>query len=172
MGHKEKWAWLGGLIDGEGCIVINRQYASTRRDLRTDSFRLYVQVTMGDIKALQMCRKIAGCGSIQNHTVTNPRANAAFCWMVTAREAESLLRKLLPYLIVKQDEAIVALQFCKFKPWLPGGIGGNKKKSNKRVDAMATLYWKLRMLKSRWRFYRASLSPERIEEIRKFGLES
>ena len=166
-----QWAWLAGLIDGEGCIVINRQRAEGRKDLRTDSFRLFLQVTMGDRRALDHCRKIAGCGSVQPHNVSNKKANAAWCWMTSAKDAEYVLRNVLKHLIIKQDEALVALDFRKLKCVRQCGSRWMTPKTQSMVDSMATAYWRLRMLKSRWRFYHRQLPKWARDEISRLDLK-
>lgn len=170
MATRTDWAWLAGLLDGEGCITINRQRARNRKDLKTDSFRLYVQITMGHKLALNRCKAISGVGSIQPHTVSKKNANPAFCWMVSARDAQRILRNVLPYLAVKRAEAELAMDFCSNKPWLRPTRSGNTQKPQWLVDNLLTAYWKLRALKPRWRFYRRSLHKADRAELRRLGL--
>lgn len=164
------WAWLAGVIDGEGCIVINRQRAENRHDLKTDSFRLYVQITMGCRKTLERCQTITGFGGIHNHTPTKKKSNPAFCWMTNGREAALILRQIVKYTITKRPEVDEALLFASIGPWLTGGRGGNSQKPAERVDRMIVHYWRLRMLKPRWRFYAKRLKRTEREEIRRLAI--
>ena len=162
--------WLAGLLDGEGCIHINRHRADKRADLRTDTFRLYVQITMGHLATLELCREITGLGTVQPHTVSNKKANAAFCWMTSAGDAEQVIKNLRPYLFTKAPEADIALSFCEIEQWYGGRFRGQK--PQRLVDAAAKHYWQLRMLKPRWRFYEKKLSANERQELKRLKLTS
>lgn len=162
--------WLAGLFDGEGCIHINRQRASARKDLKTDSFRLYAQITLGHLATLQRVQRIVGCGSVQPHTVSNKKANKAWCWMSSAGDAANLLKLLRPYLFTKKAEANIGLKFAALPSWQPGGLNGASRKPQSLLDREATAYWRLRFAKSRWRFYARSLSKTQVDEIVRLGL--
>lgn len=170
MATATDWAWLAGLFDGEGCITINRQYASRRADLKTDSFRLYVQITMGCRKTLERCREITGVGSIQKHTPTKKKSNPAFCWMTNGREAAGVLKRIRCHLITKLAEADEAMLFAAIGPWLTGGRHGNTPKPQELVDRMINHYWRIRMLKPRWRFYAKKLKRVEKAEIKRLAI--
>lgn len=170
MSRKTDWAWVAGIIDGEGCIVINRNYAKNRSDLCTDSFRLYVQIAMGCQTTLESVHEITGVGSIQPHMARNKRCNASFCWMTCSRDAATVLRGILPYAVTKRQEILEALEFMTILPWLPGGRGGNTKKPQTLVDKMIRHYWKLRMLKPRWRFFKQKLTKTQKMEIKRLQI--
>lgn len=166
--HSPEWIWLAGLLDGEGCIHINRQRVGRRADLLTDNFRLYVQITMGHRGTLDRCAAITGRGTVQHHTVSNKKANPAFCWMTSAGDAEAVLRGLEGHLFTKAAEAELALRFCNIAPWHGGRFRGRK--PQELVDAAARCYWQMRMLKPRWRFYVKKLSRDDRAEIKRLGL--
>jgi hypothetical protein len=170
MAKATDWAWLAGVIDGEGCIVINRQRANSRKDLKTDSFRLYVQITMGCRKSLEKCQSITGFGSIHNHTPTKKNSNPAFCWMSNGREAASILKQIVKYAVTKRSEIDEALLFASIGPWLTGGSNGNSQKPASVVDRMIVHYWRLRMLKPRWRFYKKQLKKAEHAEIKRLSI--
>lgn len=133
-------AWVAGLLDGEGCVSINRQHCSRRVDLKTDSFRLYVQITLGHLETLNRVQRIMGCGTVQPHTVSNRRANKAWCWMTSANDAKCVLTQLLPHLFTKAEEARIGLEFGRIAPWQPGGRGGAPKKSPEAADWSSSGY--------------------------------
>lgn len=170
MSKTTDWAWLAGVFDGEGCVVINRQRVGSRKDLKTDSFRLYVQITMGCRKTLERCQTITGFGSIHNHTPTKKKSNPAFCWMTNGREAEAILKQIAKYAVTKRPEIDEALLFSKIGPWLTGGKHGNSQKPAALVDRMIVHYWKLRMLKPRWRFYSRRLKKADRSEITRLAI--
>ena len=95
--------YAAGIIDGEGCILINKNRGGRE-------YTLQIRVGMATTDAVGLMHKVFG-GSLRvckhkNHTPMN-------AWVVSSIEAEGLLRRLLPYLRVKKEEAKVALEFRK-----------------------------------------------------------
>ncbi len=163
-------AWVAGLFDGEGCIHINRQRCTRRSELKTDGFRLFVQITLGHLPTLRRVQRIMGCGTVQPHTVSKRHANKAWCWMTSAGDAKRVLAELLPYLFTKVSEARIGIAFGRLKPWQPGGLGGATVKPVALIRKQQRYYWMLRFAKSRWRFYRRKLKQTDRREIRALGL--
>jgi len=93
----EEAAWLAALIDGEGTIGIQR----AKRGLR-----IYVQVFNQNRELLEGIKQITGFGSISDKATES-------MWTVVAKSAEIILREVYPYLIVKREQAKVALAFRK-----------------------------------------------------------
>lgn len=95
-------AYLAGMIDGEGCIHIacNRQ-----------RYYFLMVAIVGTIENhIRACHEMAGIGSIR-HTV-RPGSNAdMWRWQLVSHDAVALLKATLPYLILKADQARLALRF-------------------------------------------------------------
>lgn len=161
-------AWIAGLVDGEGCLFINRQRANSRSDLRTDGYRIYLKVSMGDRKTVARLRKLAGVGVV--YANAKSKWNDSFSWTVPPAELPALLEELLPYLVTKKKEAQLGLQFCRRPLWQPGGRGGAARKPKRLVERDARFYWRLRMMKPTWRFHEKKLSCNDRKEIRNLGL--
>lgn len=153
----EDVGWLAGIIDGEGCITINKQKAGAGGRVNP-SYRLFMKVTMGHEVAVRRVRDLLDVGSIQPQ-VARPRAdgvtfNPAWSWWVSANEAAAVLRFLRPYLIVKDEEADVALEFAALPRQLTGGAGGNKTKTPEFVALQEEYFCRIRDLKPSARFRR------------------
>lgn len=89
-------AYLAGFFDGEGCIQINK-----------GSLRLAVcQLNPKPLEMLQ-----ARYGGQIHHRPAGATTRFAYVWSVMARGGGEALRELSPHLIVKRDEAEVALQY-------------------------------------------------------------
>ena len=73
--------WASGFFDGEGCIYIGRQRANNCNDLLTDSFRLYIKVSVGDKIAIKRLKKIFCQGSIHDHVINSKTQNDSYQWM-------------------------------------------------------------------------------------------
>ncbi len=96
-------AYLAGIIDGEGCIV------ATRHKRPTASWRL--QVVNTDMGLLEWCIEVTGVGSITTHTHdTNFKRNfTVYTWACYSAKAASVLRQIIPYMIIKRAKAEIAL---------------------------------------------------------------
>ena len=102
------WAWLAGLIDGEGCIQISpdRRYPN--------SFRLSLGILMTCQKAVRQAKHIAG-GKVYNYPPPRSGRREVFRWQVLGKKAATCLRICLPYFVVKKEEAAIALQFIELQ---------------------------------------------------------
>ena len=96
-------AYLAGIIDGEGCIMIDGQFLSTIR----------VQVSNTNATLIHFLEEVYG-GAVQ---CVNPKATykcgvrkPLFQWRVTTSKAERVLKDVLPYLKIKRDHALTALK--------------------------------------------------------------
>jgi len=95
-----EWAYLAGVIDGEGCIRIQRE----KRKRASSNMSLIV--TNGDVSLVRWLRdKFEG----KAHLKSSSRP----CWNVwwTAAKACYILENVYPFLIVKQKQARCALDF-------------------------------------------------------------
>jgi hypothetical protein len=90
---------------------------------------------------------------------------------MSTRDALRFLKIIKPFLQLKKGEAEIALKVEAISPWLKGGANGNTKKSQRTVNKLARLYWRLRIAKPRWRFYKRKLKPGQVQELKKLGLK-
>lgn len=102
-------AWAAGILDGEGCIIIAKDYKGTKR---VERFRLKVQVSMTHQPTIDRLHVMFG-GSRHNHTPQNSQWRQRHYVILCGEQAEQMLRKVLPYLTAKKEEALVALDFRK-----------------------------------------------------------
>lgn len=95
-----EWAYLAGIIDGEGCIrLANCGYAKRR----VIDLRIYNT----DVRLIEWLRDNLG-GYAYAH---NKKAHV--CWQVhwSSKRAKVIIEHVLPYLIVKKEQAEIALSF-------------------------------------------------------------
>lgn len=95
--------YIAGFFDGEGTVDIRWRMAKAGNGKKYERFEVRVMLCQMVIKPLEMCRGRWG-GSIQMQKV--PR------WIVTGQQAAKFLRDILPFLIVKKDEAEIAVEFA------------------------------------------------------------
>jgi hypothetical protein len=100
--------WVAGIIDGEGCLIINRQEPG-RWGRKSPSHRLYLKVTMGHEPTINRLHSLTGHGSVHHHPGT--RWNDSWSWIVAVGGVRYLLDEIQPLLVTKAAEAEVAREF-------------------------------------------------------------
>lgn len=102
-------AWLAGIIDGEGSIFILKQGRKDRE--RTFNYILRISVQSADTIMAFECMKITGEGAIMDAVTKKENQSNTYKWQVNGKKAANILEVLLPYLRVKKDQAIAAIEF-------------------------------------------------------------
>jgi LAGLIDADG endonuclease len=102
-------AYLAGLVDGEGCIAINRS-ADSRY---VEGFAYYPRVTvaMCDREPLEYYKVLTGFGALNSKPSYKKGWTPIHQWTVSTRQAEKLLKMIYPYLKIKREQAQIFLLF-------------------------------------------------------------
>lgn len=96
------YAYIAGLIDGEGCISIRKTFQNGK-----DQFKPMVEVGMTDIEPMKLLQQTFG-GSYWPEIVRGMNLPVTK-WRVTGTHVIPVLEPLLPYLRAKKRQAEVAL---------------------------------------------------------------
>lgn len=104
-----KAAYAAGLFDGEGMIRIA---SHIHRDKVTRIYQLHATIGVNFYPVVVLLKKKYG-GSIHEnrHDLRNPRNRIQFNWVATSQQAAAFLRDVRPHLIIKADQADLALEF-------------------------------------------------------------
>ena len=97
-------AWAAGFVDGEGCISTPVR----RRDRNRRDYSLSLYVGQVDPRPLQRLQGYFG-GTVVSRASWG-RGRPIFMWRVSGTTAEAALRTLLPHLMVKAEQARLALE--------------------------------------------------------------
>ena len=107
-----QWAWLAGIIDGEGSISIDIGH---HKDMcKRGDYQLRVRVKMTDELTIRTAKAITHVGSV--HPIRYPSElgwKTAWDWVTTDRKAASVLRHCMPFFVTKKEHARIALEFYK-----------------------------------------------------------
>lgn len=95
----EDLAWASGIMDGEACIGA---YGSKGR------IQVRIEVDNIDPRMCVRLKDIFG-GSVRIQSKAMPPKKRRYRWAVQDQVAGSVLRKVYPYLVIKQEQADVAL---------------------------------------------------------------
>lgn len=98
-------AWFAGFFDADGCVHIGQKADGT--------FAFACQIAQVDVNVLMRFRERFG-GSVRGDGRTGPRTrtgNPIYVWSVVARDADEFLLTVLPWLQLKRERAVLALEF-------------------------------------------------------------
>jgi len=115
--EKTDLAYMAGLFDGEGCIHIAKLKRPESK--RGCHFGLVATIGMTSEFLLELYHSQFG-GSV--YCYTKPRGNRKLCWqwIIRSRQAVAFLKAIRPYLLLKADEADLAIEFQEAK-YIGGG---------------------------------------------------
>lgn len=95
-------AYVAGLIDGEGTILIYRV---------GDYYQLSVRVTNTDIGTLERMKSLFGGDIGTKKELVSKRTRPCWTWQIQGPKAAELLVELFPYFIIKRAQVQLALEF-------------------------------------------------------------
>jgi len=96
--------YLAGIVDGEGCIFVQKD---TRR--ATD-YMLWMQINMCHRPFIQMLAdELDASVIVHRKDLKNPKHRAAYEVSLHGKRATKFLQEVFPHLIIKQEEARIAL---------------------------------------------------------------
>jgi len=95
-------AYLAGLIDGEGSIMLYRRGEGS-------AMRLTIANTFKPV--LEWCRAVSGVGNIVMTNRDNAKHKPGGTWLVNSQAACSILEQVRPYLRIKAEQADLAMAF-------------------------------------------------------------
>lgn len=110
----ERLAYAAGIIDGEGCIGAYNTRPK-QETVRAAFYQLTVRVTMKTPRAVTFLYVLFGGNRDIKPTRGPEKLGPYFSWQVRNLQAEDCLRRILPYLVEKRDQALVALEFGEFR---------------------------------------------------------
>lgn len=102
-------AYIAGIIDGEGSIMIARKRSARSRGGWT--YALTASVTNTSRPLIDWLHQTTGLGHIAPHFDARPENKSAWLWSLWSREAQSLIEQVLPFLLVKRQHAELGLRF-------------------------------------------------------------
>ena len=113
--------YLAGVFDGEGTVtIINHRKLYCRRV--NPSVNLRIAVVMTDEQIPTLFSVVFG-GTIKNYSRNgHPKWKSVWLWGENSSQAVDVLKQLLPYLILKKPQALLAIEFMEnYHPQKGGG---------------------------------------------------
>lgn len=107
-------AYAAGLIDGEGTVRIAKMKPAAKSKSKHPHYHTLVAVGMVTPAPLHALRNHFGIGSIREERV--PGARSLWRWTINAQaEVKKLLQTIRPHLLVKHEQADLAIWFMDRK---------------------------------------------------------
>jgi len=103
---------MAGILDGEGSIIIWRRKEKIRIPNNRMKWVLIVDISNTSAQLMLWIRDSFG-GYFRLGKLYPGQNKPVYHWRVTDKKAENMLKRLLSFLIVKRDEAEIALEFRK-----------------------------------------------------------
>jgi hypothetical protein len=106
----KKWAYLAGLIDGDGTIAITKSFVPTSNYYLYDT---HIAVHSTDKKSINWLIETFG-GQFNLPKETRDNRKQGFCWYVSnSSHQRDILRNLAPYLVLKTNQALLMLEYLE-----------------------------------------------------------
>jgi len=104
------WSYLAGLFDGEGTVCISTSHNRNN----TTIFQMNVKVANTKLELMQwLITNFGGFYSVSNaKSEANKRYSTQYAWMPKGKKNRiEVLEKMLPYLVIKKQQALIGLEF-------------------------------------------------------------
>jgi hypothetical protein len=146
---KTDLAYIAGIIDGEGCIYIER-------GKKGRGFQLSVSVGSSDKCLCELLKFSFGGCVYQMKSKTLPM----WKWEIRTRQAGQFLESILPYLRLKQPQAEIAIKFQKARHTVNW-----QRKTDEEKAVEEAQYILLRNLKQKRRQVLNNLTPDEAQSL-------
>jgi hypothetical protein len=125
MSDKAKYGYIAGIMDGEGTITICRsEYIAHKKriakngdvkfyDSPTVGFHVKVSVKNTDVRLMKWLVSRFGGEFYPDKSPKPSNHKDAYVWHHKAESKQEFLLAILPYLIMKREQALVALEFLR-----------------------------------------------------------
>lgn len=114
-------AYIAGFLDGEGSIMIIG---------RADAFMLRVSFANNKRNVLEWIREKTGVGNVTEKSRENQNHATSYMLLINSNAANSLLKQVSKYLIIKKEQSLLAMEFF-------GNLRTPKLKSEREWQAAA-----------------------------------
>jgi len=106
-------SYLAGFVDGEGSIFGIREKRSENRS--GFGYTVHMSVGQCNLEILTAFREWSGLGSVTTVKRMQPHHKDQWKWVLTQKQAKLLLLQLEPYLVLKKEQARLAIEFIEIK---------------------------------------------------------
>ncbi|KKK60392.1 hypothetical protein LCGC14_3024830 [marine sediment metagenome] len=150
MTKEHIYAWVAGLLDGEGSLQIKRQ-----RRCNKVHYQVWITVGMSNKeqnkRALDILMREFG-GNMCKIRPSGGNRNGAIHWTIVSNQAIAMLNKIQKYMVIKQEHTELLIYFQS----LVGEIG----KRAKNLEERENVFYEIRKLNTKGRLQLQRLSEK------------
>ena len=119
--RKENWAYLAGLLDGEGCFTITGFWKKRLPAPKTPEgalhyFKMGLTIILynTDVRVMKWLVQHFGGTYYVHHPSKQPNHKTGYSWHPKgAKNKELMILATLPYLIIKREQAQISLEYLR-----------------------------------------------------------
>jgi hypothetical protein len=138
------YAYLAGIIDGEGTIRIGATKPNSKNPLWNIRYYAAISVGMSEKKVIEKFEQTFGTNT-NMYVECIPNRKTMYRWGTSGTQNMiDIIKKLLPYLIAKREQAKLVLKFCENKK--VDGFRRNKGLPKKELQRREEIYLKVKKL--------------------------
>lgn len=100
-------AWAAGFLDADGCVKIQRL---AQKSSKNPAYSLRISVGQTRREPLEKFQLLFG-GTIYERKMARLTNGVLFEWGLSAENASKALTRMLPYLVLKRDQAKLGIEF-------------------------------------------------------------
>ena len=130
---KDDARWIAGLVDCEGSIVVKR----VKHDGRGDTFAPQVSIGSTCRDLLDRVAQIAGHGNVLERAGQNA---PMYYWQVSSGVARDFLRRIYPFLVIKQRQARIGIYVDSLTYARGGQTPERKQRKQSETDLLVSLW--------------------------------
>lgn len=140
--QQAKFAYLAGLIDGEGCLDMPIQ----RRKNGCITYPPRVRISMTCFKTLQELKELIRSTGLpfwteeKRREPSNPKWSPSWCLYITGiRRVQKWAEMITPYAITKKDKWLLLKEYCTDRLSTNPELGTNCPYTQKQLEIIAKL---------------------------------
>ena len=104
-----QWAYLAGIVDGEGHLAIGKRDYGKCRTGRNDSFSMTFTVTNSSVDLIVWLANTVGGRFYGKNRKSNWKPS--YTWQLQQDEVKMACRGILPYVVVKKEQVLLLLKY-------------------------------------------------------------
>ncbi len=152
------WAYIAGILDTDGSFSIKRE---KRKLQNSKSYTPQILLSMNDIRGMNLIVSNCPIGNVNLIKAKSCILKCTYRWSsYSINEIPFFLDKVIPYLKIKQQQAILLKEFClnKNRTFYPHG-GVPKEEQNSRE-----IYYNKMIMLNKYGVYKPSLIDLEVQE--------
>jgi hypothetical protein len=136
--HPRNDGYTAAMIDGEGCISIASYLQKVHkggREYRYTNTQLAISIFQTDERLMKWLQHHYGGTYIPRKPEVGKRQG--WSWVPAKKNLELFVLRMLPYLLLKREQALLALEYIRLGKAKPGPNNGSADLQKKRQDLAA-----------------------------------